>query len=139
MTISESIISWLMLFNPEDYWRMNKINTDIMHNDVDYSLVKEPVRNVRTFISGTQIITEHYQFRARLSAFNDIEAVENGKWLEALTEWISEKNQKKEFPNINIGIVQEIGISSPFFIGKSDDKNAIYQLTIFIRYRKENI
>lgn len=138
MTISGAIIKWLKDFNPTEYWQMNKINTDLMHNDVDYVLVKEPIRNVKLFISGTEIITEHYQLRARLDSINDNDSVDNGAWLEALTEWINQKNSAKEFPEVQTGTVQEIGIASPFYMGKSEDKKAIYQLTIFIRIRKEN-
>ena len=138
MTVSESIIKWLKEFNPEEYWKMNQINTDVMHKDVDYVLVKEPVRNIRTFISGTQIITEHYQFIARLDSFNDRDSVDNGAWMEILTDWIGKRNKEKVFPDLQSGAVQEIGVSSPFYAGKSEDKKAVYQLTIFIRYRKEN-
>lgn len=138
MTVSGAIIKWLKEFNPEEYWKMNKINTDVMHGDVDYALVKEPVRNVKNFISGAQIITEHYQLMARLDSINDSDSVDNGAWLEALTEWIDKRNKQKIYPKVDSGTVQEIGISSPFYMGKSEDKKAIYQLTIFIRIRKEN-
>lgn len=138
MTVSGAIIKWLKEFNPTEYWKMNKINTDVMHGDVDYALVKEPVRNIKTFISGTQIITEHYQLRARLDSINDSDSVDNGAWLETLTDWINQKNSAKEFPDMKSGTVQEIGIASPFYMGKGEDKKAIYQLTIFIRIRKEN-
>lgn len=135
MTVSEAIIKWLMSFKQEE---MKKINTDIMHSSVDYVLVKEPVRNIKNFISGAQFITEHYQFRARLSSITDDDSVDNGAWMEALTEWIDKKNRSKEYPQLSIGEVQGIGVSSPFYMGRSEDKKAIYQLTIFIRYRKEN-
>ena len=137
MTISGAIIKWLKDFNPTEYWQMDKINTDLMHNDVDYVLVKEPIRNVKRFISGTEIITEHYQLRARLDSINDNDSVDNGAWLEALTEWINAKNQEKNYPTLDDGKVQEIGIASPFYMGKSEDKKAIYQLTVFIRYMKK--
>lgn len=138
MTVSGAIIEWLKEFDPTEYWKMNKINTDVMHGDVDYALVKEPIRNVKNFISGTQIITEHYQLRARLDSINDNDSVDNGAWLEALTNWIDKRNQEKVYPEVESGAVQEIGISSPFYMGRSEDKKAIYQLTIFIRIRKES-
>lgn len=134
MTVSEAIIKWLKQFNPAEYWNMDKINTDLMNNDVDYALVKEPVQQVKQFISGTKIVTEHYQFRARLDSINDNDSVDNGAWLEALTKWINQNDQEKNYPKLDAGDVQEIGISSPFYMGKSEDKKAIYQLTIFIRY-----
>lgn len=136
MTVSESIIKWLKKFNPADYWQMNKINTDIMHNDVEYALVKEPVRNVKRYISGTEIIREHYQLRARLDSVSDADSIDNGAWLESLTDWVESQNEMKQFPDLDKYRVEEIGIASPFYVGRTEDEKAIYQLTIFIRYRK---
>lgn len=139
MTVSEAIISWLKEFNPDEYRKMQRINTDLMHNDVDYALVKEPVQNVRSYVSGMKVITEHYQFRARLDSINDNDSVENSAFMEALTCWIEKRNWNKDFPLLQCGTVQEIGVSTPFYLGASNDKKAIYQLTIFIRYiKKEN-
>lgn len=137
MTVSDAVIQWLKEFNLEEYWRMNNINTDVMHSDVDYVLVKEPIQNVKKYISGTQIITEHYQLRARLDSVSDSDSIDNTAWLQALTDWIERKNRVKAYPEITAGEVQEIGIATPFFMGVSEEKKAIYQLTIFIRYRKE--
>lgn len=136
MTVSGAIIAWLKTFNPTEYWKMNNINTDVMHGNVDYALVKEPVRNVKKFISGSQIITEHYQLRARLDSVNDADSVDNNVWLEALTNWVETQNRSRQYPGIPM--CQEVGISSPYYMGRSEDKKAIYQLTIFVRYRKEN-
>ena len=139
MTVSEAIISWLKEFNPDEYRKMQRINTDLMHNDVDYALVKEPVQNVRSYVSGMKVITEHYQFRARLDSINDNDSLENSAFMEALTCWIEKRNWNKDFPLLQCGTVQEIGVSTPFYLGASNDKKAIYQLTIFIRYiKKEN-
>ena len=138
MIVSEAIIKWLKEFKPEKLWTMQKINTDVMHNNVDYVLVKEPVRNVKKFISGTQVITEHYQFQARLPLVSDSESVENNEWLESLTDWIVAKDKKGEFPELQPDVVQAIGITSPFFVGRTESRKVVYQMTIFIRYmRKE--
>lgn len=42
MTVSEAIIQWLKQFAPE---KMRQIDTDRMHGDVDFALVKEPTIN----------------------------------------------------------------------------------------------
>lgn len=136
MTVSEAIITWLKTFKPNGLWDMQTINTDVMHSTVDYALVKEPIRNVKRYISGTEIITEHYQLRAKLDSTNDTDSVENGAWLEQLTDWVETKNKNKEFPLL--ADVKEVGIASPFYVGRTEDKKAIYQLTIFITFRKGN-
>ena len=136
MTVSEAIITWLKTFKPHGLWDMQTINTDVMHSTVDYALVKEPVRNIKRYVSGTEIITEHYQLRAKLDSTNDTDSVENGAWLEQLTDWVETKNKNKEFPTL--ADVKEVGIASPFYVGRTEDKKAIYQLTIFITFRKGN-
>lgn len=137
MTVSKAIINWLKEFNLKDYWGIEKVGTDLMRQDVDYALVKEPVRNVKRFISGTEIITEHYQFLARLDSYTDADSEDNDVWMDALSEWIRERNRNKEYPKVDADQVQEIGISSPGYMGRNDKNEAIYQMTIFIRYMKK--
>ena len=139
MTVSEANITWLKTFNPADYWKMEHIDTDSMHGNVDYALVKEPVTNVKKFISGTEIHTDHYQIRARLPAQTNSEAVENGAWFEALTEWISEQNKKKVFPELQGFTAQDIGVSTSFSSGKNTAGEALYTMTIFIKYMKKGV
>ena len=137
MTVSKAIINWLKEFNLKDYWGIEKVGTDLMRQDVDYALVKEPVRNVKRFISGTEIITEHYQFLARLDSYTDADSEDNDVWMDALSEWIRKRNRDKVYPKIDADQVQEIGISSPSYMGRNDKNEAIYQMTIFIRYMKK--
>jgi len=137
MTVSEAIIAWLKTFNPEEYWKMKQIDTDFMHGNVDYALVKEPITNVKKFISGTEIHTDHYQICARLPAQTNTDAVDNGAWFEALTEWISEQNRNKVFPELQGFIAQQIGVSTSFSAGKNGAGEALYTMTIFIKYMKK--
>ena len=115
---------------------MKKINTEVMHSDVDYVLIKAPIKNEKTFISGTKIITEQYQLGARLDSICDKDSVDNTVWLEALETWIEKRNLEKNFPVLSAGTVQEIGIATSFFKGHDTGKKAIYQLTIYIKYKK---
>lgn len=139
MTISEAVIKWLKTFNPEDYWKMKQVDTEIQSANVDsYSLVKEPVRNVKTYISGRKIITDHYMIQARLSSQTNTDCIENNGFGETLEDWVSEQNKSKNFPRIPDAVVQNINITTPFYLGKIDTNNSsIYQLTVAIKYEKE--
>lgn len=137
MTVSEAIIKWLKTFDPEEYGRMKHIDTDLMHGDVAYSLVKEPIVNVKKFISGDSIHKEYYQICARMDTQTNTDCVENGAWLEALTEWIDKQNHSKTFPDLGDIEVRSIGVSTPFYMGKNEQNKAIYQMTIFIEYYKK--
>lgn len=46
MMVSQSIIKWLKEFSPDD---MKHIDTDRMHGNVNYMLVKEPITNVKIY------------------------------------------------------------------------------------------
>lgn len=137
MTVSEAIVNWLKTFKSEEHPAMKHIDTDFMHGNVDYVLMKEPVQNVKKFISGTEIHTEYYQFRARLPAQTNDDAVDNGAWMQALEEWVKEQNKKKQFPALQGAKVQQIGISTPYSSGKNNAGEALYTLTIFMKYMKE--
>lgn len=137
MTVSQSIIAWLKQFNPEEYWEMNTINTDLQSADTcTYALYKEPIQNVKRYISGKSIHTDHYSIMARLGSQTNNERIENGAWGEALTDWIEEKNRNKEFPILDRGAVSAIAVTTPFYMGKTETKDSIYQMTISIEYEK---
>lgn len=133
MTVSQSIIDWLKKFEEKS------VNTDIQPAKVNsYSLVKEPIINKKTFISGRVRATEHYTFMARLDSQMDSTRVENNAWGEELEEWVREKCKKKELPVIDGATVQSVEVTTPFYLGKSTDANeSIYQLTLSITYEKE--
>ena len=84
MTVSEAVIKWLKSFSPEEYWKMKHIDTDLMHGNVDYALIKEPVRNVKAYLSGKKIITDHYMILARLPSNSNTDCIDNSGFGEAL-------------------------------------------------------
>lgn len=137
MTVSQAIIKWLKTFRSEDLPHMRQIDTDLMHGDVEYALIKEPVTNVRRFISGAEMHREHYQIMARLASQTNTDCEDNGEWLEALTEWISQKNAAGEYPDLERAEVKRIGISTPFHMGSSGQNESLYQMTIYIEYMKK--
>lgn len=138
MTVSGAIIKWLKTFDPIEYWKMKQIDTEIQSTTVDsYSLVKEPVRNVKSYVSGRKVITDHYMIQARLSSQTNADRIENNGFGEALEDWVSEQNKAKNFPQIPDAKVQNISVTTPFCLGTTDTSNSIYQLTVAIKYEKE--
>lgn len=137
MTVAEAIIKWLKSFNPEDYWKMKHIDTDLMHGDVDYALVKEPVRNVKTFLTGKKVITEHYMIEARLPCNSNDDCVDNSGFGSVLEEWIDKQNNERNLPAVEGATVQRISVTTPFCVGRTATNNNIYQMTVGITYVKE--
>lgn len=138
MTVSESIIEWLKQFNPAEYWRMKKIDTELQSSSVDsYSLVKEPVQNVKAYLSGRKIYTDHYTIQARLSSQGEEDRIDNNGFGEALENWVRKKDISEEYPIIQDAKVKGIGITTPFYVGRTENNSFVYQMTIAIKYEKE--
>ena len=132
MTVSQSVITWLNKFEEK------AVSTDIQPAKVNsYSLIKEPIINKKTFISGRVRATEHYTLMARLDSQMDSSRVENNAWGEKLEEWVREMCKKKDLPVIDDATVQSVNITTPFYLGKSEANESVYQLTISITYEKE--
>ena len=137
MTVSEAVIKWLKSFSPEEYWKMKHIDTDLMHGNVDYALIKEPVRDVKAYLSGKKIITDHYMILARLPSNSNTDCIDNSGFGEALEEWVSMQNRKKNYPVIPGVKVTQVGVTSPFVAGKNETNNILYQMTVAIKYETE--
>lgn len=138
MTVSEAIIKWLQEFDPEEYWKMNSIDTEMQSSKPDsYSLVKAPVQNVKTYISGRKVYTDHYTIQARLSNQTNADRIDNNGFGEALEGWVRDKDSRQEFPELTAAKVQEINVTTPFYVGKTDNDSFVYQMTIAIKYEKE--
>lgn len=138
MTVSEAIVAWLRQFNPEEYWKMKQIDTELQSAVIDtYSLVKAPVQNVKMFLSGAKEFTDHYTFHARLASNSNADRIDNNGFGEALEGWVRERDSAEEYPDIQGATVQSIGITTPFYVGKTEDNSFIYQMTIEIKYEKE--
>lgn len=138
MTVIQSIIAWLGEFRQEENWNMKKIHTDMQPARVNtYSLVKEPIINKKTAISGKVTATEHYTLMARLDSQEDCNRIANNEWGTDLEAWIEEKNRKKEWPEIEDAKVRDIKVTTPFYVGELETYESVYQLTISITYVKE--
>ncbi len=138
MTVSEAIIKWLKMFSLEEYQKMKHIDTDLMHGDINYALIKEPIRNVKTYLSGTKVITERYMLAVRLPASTNTDCMENNGFGEALEQWVEEQTCNRVFPEIPNAKVQKVEVTTPFFMDKTETNNSIYQMTVGITYVKEN-
>ena len=138
MTVSEAIIKWLKEFNPAEYWKMKKIDTEQQSPHVDsYSLAKEPVQNVKPYLSGKKVYTDHYTIQARLSSSTPEDRIDNNGFGEALENWVRKKASLEEYPELTDAVVKSIDVTTPFYVGRTDNNSFVYQMTIAIEYEKE--
>ncbi len=135
MTVSESVIRWLKGFDAD---RLATVSTDMQTAEVkSYSLIKEPQQNVQHFLSGRKIVTDYFTLMARLSNRTDAARVGNSGFGEALEKWIDAQNRAGKYPVVEDAVVQEISVTTPFYVGQTQEHENLYQLTIAIRYMKE--
>ncbi len=136
MTVSQSLISWLRGFNT-DIRRINKINTGIQPAAVeDFAVVKEPTVNVKKDVFGDEEVTAHYTIMARLPSNSDPDRVDNEAFGEAMETWILNKNHLKEYPDIDGYKVTNISVTTPFYAGKTETNNSVYQMTVALKYER---
>ena len=129
MTVSESLIQWLMQYDSD----VNTIDTDILSaTTTSYSLVKEPTINTRHYLSGRTERTEYYQLTARLDTQLNADRIANGTWLEGLERWIDE--QKRQGNNPIISGYKDVFVSSSYYLGRTAEDNSLYSLTIGVKY-----
>ena len=133
MTVVEAIVKWLKEA------RINKISTDALPGQsIAYGIAKVPTQNVKTFVSGRKIYTDHYYFLARLDSKTDAERVNNHKFMEGLSEWIYEQNVQELYPELPEHLkCSDISVSTPFHMQAADEDSAVYAFTIKIKYGKE--
>lgn len=138
MTVAQAIIKWLMQFKYNENASMEKIDTERQSAEEDtYSIVRAPVQNVTTFLSGSKLYTDHYTIQARLSSQTDADRIDNNGFGEALEQWVWEMDEAGNYPDVPNAEVQSVAITTPFYVGKADDNSYVYQMTIAIEYEKE--
>ena len=117
---------------------MKAIDTEQQSPKPDsYSLVRAPVQNVKAYVSGRKVYTDHYTIQARLPNQSNEDRIDNNGFGEALEGWVNEKNNLEEFPSLTDSTVKSVGVTTPFYVGRTDDNSNIYQLTLAMKYEKE--
>ena len=126
MTVVESIIKWFASFN------INDIDTDALGGQsASYGIAKEPVQNVKTYISGRKVYTDYYEFLARLDSKTDAERNNNHVFMEKLSEWIYAITSSfcTLLPTFfNNSIPTNLSISSSFFFLPAPKSHAIFPI-----------
>lgn len=137
MTVSKALIQWLYGYG--NIQIDERIETDVLAQQaISYALYKEPNAIVDIYIDGSQMRTEYYTFLARRNTQIEVERQDNNSFLEELGEWIDEKNLNGELPQLDGNkCCDDVSVSSGLYLYTNEDSQAVYALTIQIKYRKE--
>ena len=137
MTTSESIITWLKGFNPTEYWTMDRIDTDVQSSSpLTFALIKEPTINIKRYLSGMEEHTEYYQISARLDSQTNADRMVNGEFFVALEKWVASKRKSDDLPTITDAEVDDVKVTSGYYLGMMEDNSSIYSITISITFTR---
>ena len=127
MTISQSLIEWLKGYQPIS------ISTETQSDkSMTYALAKEPIVNIKRYLSGKREVTENYLFTARLESQMNTDRIDNGAWFEGLERWVEEQYNIGNLPDVE-GI-RKVGVTSSFYVGMADSHTSVYQVGLEIIY-----
>lgn len=98
-------------------------------------IFKQPAITREELIDGSEIITENYYMLFRRSAQIKAERLSNDDLIEAVETWVAEQAMKGIYPDIGYRVF-EIDYSNAGYMIERDDKDAIYQLTIEVKYER---
>ena len=88
-------------------------------------------------ILGEETVTVHHTLMARLADQTNTDRIENNAFGEAMEDWIEEKNDRRDYPVLTKGKVVEVRVTTPFFIGRTETNNSVYQMTVALKYEKK--
>ena len=139
MTVAECIKIWLGVYEKMDF---RELQTDFIGSNVgSYGIFKSPDRTITPFADGSHLMKEYYYFSARKSITGDSERISNAQVLADLEDWIENKNEKEEYPDLTKAgklFCTDIRVENSATITEHSENEAIYQITIAIEYEKEN-
>lgn len=138
MTISECLKDWLVEFPefPSDTILTDRIDIP----DGMLALYKSPNKNVVPLNDGSERVTEYYQFFFRGPTMEESQRVSNNQLMEDLENWVEEKDFEEDYPDLSQAgsyICEEVALSNYGTVSFQEEDNAVYQITIELKYLKE--
>nr|DAE38250.1 MAG TPA: Minor capsid protein from bacteriophage [Caudoviricetes sp.] len=131
VNVGQAIIDWLKTYVPET------ITTDSLNPEaVSYGLYKTPTQQVKKDILGNARYSDYYTFMVRLDTITDDNMISNQDYLQGLCDWIEDRDRENNYPDLKGYTCTGISVSTPFYVGVTDEHTAVYNMTIKINYRK---
>ena len=86
-------------------------------------------------IDGSEIVTENYYLLVKKAAQLKKERIGNDEFLEQVENWVLEQEFNENYPDIGYP-VYAIESNNAFYMMSRDGNDAVYQLTIAIKYER---
>ena len=141
MSIIKSLQTWLELFNGLELRSIPKVLTDQTDEDTSsYAIAPAGNGKIITDILGNKTFQNGYIFYAKEAAGNEIDRQVNYDFLEALTDWIEDKNDNKVLPVLPADYdSEEIQVSNAMLFDIAEDGTGTYQVQIQFIFRKRRV
>ena len=142
--MDNKINAWLQTYEP--------INEIAMTEEIHIEGVSESVKNLALQRTGFEelplrYVTDkgwlrQYQYMLLLKSESEIDEqrLTNYDWLDGLSDWLAEKNSKREFPILGDNKkVIEVSCANALNYEQSEDGSiSVYYLQLYFNIRKEN-
>ena len=138
------INEWLKTYEPiSDIARYEDVHSEVLSDNVrNLALQRTGFENL-----GMKYITDkgwyrQYQYMLLLKSESEIDEqrLTNYDWLDGLSDWLAEKNSKREFPILEDNKkVIEVSCANALNYEQSEDGSiSVYYLQLYFNIRKEN-
>lgn len=98
-------------------------------------IYKQPTITKERLIDGSEIVTENYYLLVKKAAQLKKERIGNDEFLEQVENWVLEQEFNENYPDIGYP-VYAIESNNAFYMMSRDGNDAVYQLTIAIKYER---
>lgn len=133
VTNSEKIKTWLKRC---DLVVVEDVDTDRLEAQVDsIGIYKQAQRDVTEFVDGSKVVSEYYYFLTRRNSQLEAERINSQAFLTMVEDWVEEQDRLGNRPDIE-GI-EEVFIANGFYMIDSETDEAVYQISIGIKYQKK--
>lgn len=139
MTVSQSIIAWLMTNHTVDV--DTAMDTDMLAAQaMAIGLYKTPQTDVKPYLRGARTITAHFNFLLRQRISQECRRQDNQAWLEELERWVYLQQRVRRLPVMDGGrSCQRVFITNSFFLMDAEKDEGVYQLTIGVTYHEQAV
>ena len=116
------------------------IGVDFLGPDkIGYSIITMPGATIARYLNGGSERTYPFAFQATLSTADEAARVENGGFLEALSDWFDAQTAADDFPTLPTGKTADRieALDGGYLYQEGSSGTGIYQITCRLSYSQE--
>lgn len=138
MSLLKTLQDYLCEYDNMDMRPVSEVLTD-QTGEYPSSYALAPSGNGKTGkdILGNRTYQNNYVFYAKENFADEVDRQDNHDFLEDFSNWLEERNDNKDFPQLPAGYeVEEIQVSNAMLFDIYEDGTGLYQVQIQLIFRK---